>query len=276
MTERLQHGEVEGMRVGRFPLRYNTTCILYRLGSTVIDTGPPNQWRAVRTFLAERAVRQVVVTHHHEDHSGNLAPIGRTFDAPLFAPRSGLGPLGSGLRLRPYQHLFWGRPEPVAAQALPREVPLDGGRALEAIPAPGHSADMTCFFDRQRGWLFSGDLYIAGRTRLLRQDEDLGSAMASLRRILGYDFATLFCAHRGVVSDGKAALRRKLDFLESLCQRVAALHGQGRSRREITRLLLGREGFMTFLTGFHFSKRNLVAGCLAALPEAGAASSRLL
>ncbi len=265
MTERFQHGEVEGIRVGKYPFRYNTTCILYRLGSTVIDTGPPNQWRAVRAFLAERAVRQVVVTHHHEDHSGNLAPIQRALAAPVYAPRQGLAELGAGFSQRPYQHLFWGRPEPVQARELPREVPLGDGRALEAIPTPGHSTDMTCLLDRQRGWLFAGDLYIAARTRLLRQDEDLKAEIASLRRVLAYDFETLFCAHRGVVEPGKAALRRKLDFLESLCQRAAELHGEGRSSREITRLMLGREGLMSLATGFHFSKRNLIAGCLVAI-----------
>jgi glyoxylase-like metal-dependent hydrolase (beta-lactamase superfamily II) len=266
MIERLEHAGVEGIRVGRFPQRYNTTCILYRLGSTVIDTGPPNQWRQVRSFLAERAVRQVVVTHYHEDHSGNLAPIRRAFAAPLYAPRSGLAELGSGFPQRPYQRLFWGRPEPVQAQELPPRVALEGGGMLEAIPASGHSVDMTCLLERERGWLFAGDLYIAAKTRLLRQDEDLRAEVASLRRVLCLEFDTLFCAHRGVLGDGKAILRRKLDFLESLCQQVADLHAQGRSLPEITRLLLGREGLMTLVTGFHFSKRNLIAACLQALP----------
>jgi glyoxylase-like metal-dependent hydrolase (beta-lactamase superfamily II) len=265
VIERLQHGEVEGIRVGRIPWRYNTTCILYRVGSTVIDTGPPNQWRLVRAFLAERAVRQVVVTHHHEDHGGNLAPIRRAFAVPLLAPRQGLGELASSFPLRLYQRLFWGRPEPVQAQELPPRVPLDGGGALEAIPASGHSADMTCLLERERGWLFAGDLYIAAKTRLLRQDEDLRAEVASLRRVLCCDFDTLFCAHRGVMTDGKTALRRKLDFLESLCEQVADLHREGRSLPEITRLLLGREGLMTLVTGFHFSKRNLIAACLQAL-----------
>lgn len=264
MTERFQHGEVEALRVGRFPLRQNTTCIVYRLGSTVVDTGPPNQWRAVRAFLAERAVRQVIVTHYHEDHGGNLAPIRRTFAAPVYAPSAGLAELASGFPQRPYQRLFWGRPEPVQAEELPREVPLDGGRVLLAFPAPGHSRDMTCFLDHERGWLFAGDLYIAARTRLLRQDEDLPAQIASLRQVLALDFATLFCAHRGMIEAGKAALRRKLDFLEGLCQEVADLDLQGRSLPEITRQLLGREGLMSLATGFHFSKRNLVAGCLAA------------
>jgi glyoxylase-like metal-dependent hydrolase (beta-lactamase superfamily II) len=211
----------------------------------------------------------VVVTHYHEDHGGNLAPIRRAFAAPVYAPRPGLAELASGFPQRAYQRLFWGRPEPVQARELPRLVPLDDGGALEAIPAAGHSADMTCLLERERGWLFAGDLYIAARTRLLRQDEDLGAEIASLRRVLDLDFDTVFCAHRGVLGAGKDALRRKLDFLESLCQQVAALRRQGRSREEVTRLLLGREGLMTLLTGYHFSKRNLIAACLEALPADG-------
>ena len=46
MIERIEHHEVEGIRVGRFGSQINTTCIVYRLGSTVIDVGPPNQWRS--------------------------------------------------------------------------------------------------------------------------------------------------------------------------------------------------------------------------------------
>jgi len=134
---------------------------------------------------------------------------------------------------------------------------------------------MTCLLERERGWLFTGDLYIAARTRLLRQDEDLGAEITSLRRMLELDFDTVFCAHRGVLGAGKAALRRKLDFLESLCQQVADLRRQGRSREEITRLLLGREGLMTLLTGYHFSKRNLIAACLRALPAAAGRPSDL-
>ena len=71
--QRLRHGDVEGLRVGRFGGKVNTTCILWRIGDTLIDTGPPSDWRPVRRFAGERSLRRVVVTHHHEDHAGNLA-----------------------------------------------------------------------------------------------------------------------------------------------------------------------------------------------------------
>jgi len=261
MDKRIEHAGVEGIRVGRFASQINTTCILYRLGSTVIDTGPPNQWRRVRKFLGERAVSKVVVTHHHEDHSGNLARIHQQLASPVYSPAGSIARLSSGFALRLYQHVMWGRPSPVEPAPLPEALALDDGRSLVAVAAPGHSDDMTCYLEPDRGLLFTGDLYIASKTRYLRRDEDLGQQIESLRRILDLDFTTLFCSHRGVIPDGKAALGKKLAFLEELCERVAHLRAEGLGVREITHRVAGREGLMTLMTGFHFSKRNLVNAC---------------
>lgn len=260
--ERIEFEGVEGLRVGRFGSHLNTTCILYRLGSLVVDTGPPNQWPTVRGFLRERAVDRVIVTHHHEDHSGNLGAIDAELNAEVCAPAAGVEPLAEGFRLRGYQRIVWGTPGPVRSRPLPDTIPLADGGALRPLPAPGHSADMTCFFEPSRGWLFSGDLYIASRTRYLRADESVGDTIESLRQMLELDFGTLFCSHRGPISSGKEALRRKLAFLEELCGRVAELHARNRSEKEIARELLGREDWMRWVSFGHFSKRNLVLGCL--------------
>ena len=49
---RFDNGEhsVLGTRVGRFNLGINTTFIVYRMGDTLIDTGPSNQWREVSRY----------------------------------------------------------------------------------------------------------------------------------------------------------------------------------------------------------------------------------
>ncbi|MDX1645144.1 MAG: MBL fold metallo-hydrolase [Thermoanaerobaculia bacterium] len=266
-VERLEHHEIEGLRVGRFGGAINTTCILYRLGDTVIDTGPPNQWRTVRRFLAEREVRRVVVTHHHEDHSGNLARL-EDEETPVYAPPESRPPLTRGFRLRAYQRIVWGRPARVEPRPLPPAIVLPGGLDLRPIATPGHSADMTCFLEPNRGWLFSGDLYIGTRTRALRGDEDLGAQLDSLRRVLELDFDTVLCSHRGVLLDGRERLRAKLDYLESLCQAARELRREGFGTGQITRRLLGREGLFTWVTGFHFSKRNLIEHCLRLPPDA--------
>lgn len=268
-TRRFEHDGIEGLRVGLVPGQVNTTCIVYRLGSTVIDTGPPNQWRKVRRFLEERRVRQVVVTHHHEDHSGNLGRLGAAAGhgeagLAIYSPASSIERLSRGFPLRLYQHLFWGRPRRCRPEPVPEVIDAGDFGTLRALAAPGHSEDMTCYLQPGRGYLFTGDLYLSSKVKYLRKDEDLPAQIESLRRILEEDFGTIFCSHRGVVPSGKEALRRKLDFLESLRERVLHFHGEGLSVREITRRVLGREGMMPWMTGFHFSKKNLVEACLEA------------
>lgn len=269
LQQRFEHAGVEGLRVGRFPGRLNTTCILYRLGDTVVDTGPPNQWATVRRFLEERRVARLLITHHHEDHSGNLAAARRATGAEALSPSGSRAALARGFRLRPYQLVVWGRPERIEPAPVPERVPAGDGAGLVAVDAPGHSADMTCYLEPDRGWLFSGDLYVSARTRYMRGDEDLPRQLETLRSVLKLDFGSLFCSHRGPVPDGRRALERKLDFLESLCQRVADLRSRGLGRRAITRRLLGREDLMSWITGFHYSKRNLVEGCLAVAERSG-------
>lgn len=258
-----EHEGVQGLRVGRFNLGISSSCIVYRLGSTVIDTGPPNQWPVVRRFLEERAVQRVLITHHHEDHSGNGARLQSEMNAVVFMPFSGVNLVSEGFPLRAYQRVIWGAPGRFAPSPMPGEIELESSFRLRTVDAPGHSPDMTCYLEPERGWLFAGDLYIASKPRFLRADENVGDQIKSLRAVLDLDFETVFCAHRGVVLDGRRAIQAKLDYLVSLRDEVRRLHGAGHSVAEITRTLLGRETFMTLMTFFHFSKRNLVRACLA-------------
>jgi len=263
VVERFEHQGVEGLRTGRFNLGINTTCILYRIGSTIVDTGPPNQWSTVRRFLDERRVDRVLITHHHEDHSGNGARIGSELGRPVMAPASGVDFLADGFKLRMYQRIIWGSPDRFRPLTVPDEIALGDGLRLRAVHTPGHSPDMTCYLEPERGWLFTGDLYIAGRVRFKRADEQIDPEIASLRLVSKLDFQTLFCAHRGPVADGPAVMRRKFEFLEEFRGNVRRLHGEGRSVAEISKLLLGGETFISWFTGLHFSKRNLIRACLS-------------
>lgn len=262
VIDRFEHEGVEGIRIGRYPIGINTTAIVYRLGATLIDTGPVNQWRFVRRFVREKPLCRVLITHHHEDHSGNGANLQREFGVPVFVPPLGQPLLRDGYPMHLYRRIFWGTPGRFDGVPMPEEIEFEDGLTLRAVHTAGHAEDMTCLLEPNRGWLFSGDLFIAATTRYLRTDEDYDEILRSLRLVLTHEFDTVFCAHRGVMPGGRAAIQAKLDALEALREQSRSLHQQGKSLRKITAALLGREDIVTWLSQGHFSKKNLIRGSL--------------
>lgn len=255
---RICHEGVEGLRVGRFPWKINTTCILYRVGSTVIDAGPPNQWAAVRRFLRERPVERLLLTHHHEDHSGNGARIRAELGVEVLSHAASREYLAKGFEIELYRRAIWGVPPLFVPGLLPEQVDAGGGMTLRVIHTPGHAVDLCCFLEPRRGWLFTGDLFISSKPRYLRRDEDPNREIESLREVLRFEFGTVFCSHRGPIARGREAIQEKLDYLQALRDDVVRLAGEGRSIDAITRELVGSEDFLTHFSRGHFSKRNLI------------------
>ncbi len=259
---RFRGGPVEALRVGRFALGLNTTAVVYRVGETLVDAGMPHAGPAVAAFAAERRVARVLLTHHHEDHSGNASRLAAATGAPVFVHPAGLEPLREGWAMRPYQRVLFGRPSPVAARPTPAAVETADGYCFRAIHVPGHSPDLLCYLEPREGWLFTGDLYVGTRPRYLRADEDLAAQVASLRAVLAEDFGVVFCGHRGPVAEGKRALEEKLAYLEELRSRARELALRGVPEGAIARRLLGPEDLTSYATGLHFTKGNLIRACL--------------
>ena len=260
--QRYQLEQVDGARVGLFNAGINFTFIVYRIGDTVIDSGPSNQWSAVRRFIDEQPVNRLLLTHHHEDHSGNASRIAAHCGVVPLAPALGQQKLLRGYRTPLLQKVIWGSPRPVQTNPLPESVQLSDGSDLICIHTPGHAKDLHCFYSPDNGWLFTGDLYISKSVRYLRADENLQQHILSIRKVLALDFDVIFCAHRGILADGKQALSEKLNNMLEICARAQQLHQKGQGLDQIVTQLLGPEGMMARMTRNNFSKTNLIAEAL--------------
>ncbi len=211
----------------------------------------------------------MILTHHHEDHSGGAAALQEELGLRVLAPESAVPMVAEGLRMPLYRQAVWGTPRRFRARPLPGDggevVARLAGRELRfrIVPTPGHALTHVCLWEPDRRWLVSGDLYVHPRVRYLRRIEDVWAHVDSLRRVLELGPDVLVCAHAGLVPDARGALEAKIGWWEGLAAEARALRDRGRPLRRITRELLGREGFLAYASFGDFTKKNLVRSLLA-------------
>ena len=262
MLRASDHGPITRIRLARtFAGRVLYSVCAYVVDGVLIDTGPPATAAELVDWLRGRAPRLVVNTHYHEDHTGGNAAVQQAFGVPVLAPAGSLARLADFYRLPFYRALVWGQPRNVTVAPLPAV--LEAGRyRFEVVPTPGHAPDHVCLFEREQGWLFSGDLFIHERVTYTRDVEDVWQHIASLRRVLALAPRLLLCSHAALIYDPQNAIRTKIAFWESLAERARALQEQGLPLRAIRSRLLGREGWMTYLSRGDFSKKNMIRALL--------------
>ncbi len=238
----------------------------YLLGDTLIDSGCQKTAAELAAWCGGRGITRIVHTHHHEDHAGGDRLLVDRFDLDVLAPPQTVAILEAFYRLPIYRRAVWGQPGDVEARPLADATEI-GGRRFKVIPTPGHAADHVCLYDPEQGWVFTGDLFISPKVLYLRRTENAWKHLDSLHRILQLEPRVLICSHAGVIEDASAALSRRIAHWESVAERARLLRAGGRSLGSITRELLGREGWMTWISLGEFSKRNLVRSLLRGTPD---------
>lgn len=257
------YGPVTGYELGNgYIVKPYMTTTFYLLGDMLIDTGLSHMRTEALGIVQDKKISRILLTHHHEDHSGNVAAFMKAKRVSAYGHQKTIEKMRTGFNILMYQHLVWGKAEPAEISPLP-DVVESGAFSLVPIHAPGHSKDHTVFFEKNNGWLFSGDLYLASRIKYFRADESISDTMHSLRKVLLLDFDSLFCAHNPREHNGKTALKMKLDFLENFYGEIKHLSGSGYSGREIIKKMSHNEvRFVKFITFGNVSLARMIRDIL--------------
>jgi ribonuclease/clavin/mitogillin len=259
MIEHQLFEDVHYWQVARsFARKYVYSTGFFFLDSVLIDCGPINMSRHLAKLFSSLNPAKVVVTHHHEDHTGNLHQLLRNGGIQCFAHSEMEALLRQTCNDIPfYRRLIWGRPKPAAVTPVAQELETSR-RCLEVIPTPGHSDDHICLFERKKRWLFTGDLYLASYLRYLREDENIYEIMNSLRRLIDLHPVVIFCNHRGFIANGENQLAKKLSFLEELRDQILRSKEEGVAVEEFLRKSFRPDHFFRWLSQGEFSTENLI------------------
>lgn len=232
----------------------------YLIDRVLVDSGFASVGDEFLRTVRSLSVRGVIVTHQHEDHTGNAPTLARE-GVPL---RMHPG-CEAVLRERPpigfYRRVVWGRPARLTAALLPFDP-----SPLEMIALPGHTPDHLAVWDPVRRILVSGDLFLGVKVRVAHHDEAPMELVKSLRHAAALEPRLLLDAHRGPLRNPVALLNAKADWMEATMEKITSLSNHGVSERDITRRVLGREDLVGWVSRGEYSKRSLVHAMLMSRP----------
>ncbi|MEO5818331.1 MAG: MBL fold metallo-hydrolase, partial [Gemmatimonadaceae bacterium] len=228
----------------------------YLLRDVLVDAGFPRVGRELRSAVRAMAPRGAIVTHWHEDHSGN-APALAEMGLPLCMHPDCEATLRAHPHIAFYRWSIWGRPHRLTAA-----VRTFDPAPLRIVATPGHTKDHQVVWDAERGIVASGDLFLGVKVRVAHEHESPSTLLASLRTVLALEPRLLLDAHRGVVEHPVLVLRAKIAWMEETMGEIRRLASVGASVREIRQRVLGAESLVGWVSAGEYSKTSLVRAVL--------------
>lgn len=229
----------------------------YYVDGLLIDTGPTCVAGEVIASIRELAVEKVVITHQHEDHTGNCLRIQEELGVPVYANPETLNVMAEPPSTKLYRKLMWGNQPPAAGKPLAAVIETPRYR-FRVIDTPGHSHDHVSFFEPTQKWLFCGDLYLSDRLIGFMDGENIVDHLISLQRVISLQPRVLFCGLKGRLEDATARLCRKYIFWWHLGCRINKMHAAGKTRKEIMRQVFGGEVPFYYLSQYNWGRKHML------------------
>lgn len=232
---------------------------IYFIDGMLIDSGHRNMQKEVLREVSDLDVEQIFITHHHEDHTGNIDAFQKHFQVPTYASSRCVEIMKRPPKISFAQWMTWGNRPPNFKLQIKEDYIQTENYRFELIPVPGHAVDMLALYESNQGWLFSADLWVNDFIRVFMRPESMKQQIESLKRVLELDFEVLLCSHNPQFKDGKSKVKKKLDFMEYFYQTVAEFHQKGFSPKEILKKMKLKEDWsIRILSGGALSTLNMI------------------
>lgn len=241
----LQQEEVELIKLGYSPFgKPRMVVYCFYLDGLLIDTGQPNMRRPIIDLFKNKPIQTCIITHHHEDHCGNLPYLQHQYNFETFAHPLCCELLPNPRRISFAERLIWGQHQPCTAKPIDDFLKYKNYN-FEIIHTPGHAEDMISLYEKNKGWLFSADNYVHDYIKFFGFYESMWGQIQSLKKLLTYDFDLMFCSHNPIFKQPKQRLANKLQFFEDFFGKVKASYEQGYSPKGIMKELNLKENLVS-------------------------------
>lgn len=255
-----QQDVVEGVHFGKGTTSVQGVTLSvysYSIDGVLIDTGSKSLEKGFIPFFQQQDVDQIVLTHHHEDHTGCAKFLQDEMKLPIYMNELKIEECSKKANYPLYRKLFWGKRPPF--QATPLKNTFQSRNATwDVIETPGHAEDHVAFLNRETGQLFTGDLYVQTKTKLILKNESIPTIIHSIEKVLNYNFDTVFCCHAGFIREGRKALERKLQYLLELQGEVLKLHNEGIPPEQIRNKLFPKKFPIVFFSRGEWDSLHIV------------------
>jgi glyoxylase-like metal-dependent hydrolase (beta-lactamase superfamily II) len=220
---------LEGLRIA------NVFLLVSSEGLTLVDCGVAGEAGKIASQITKAGyaitdLHQVIITHAHNDHTGNLGEIIRLSGAKVLAHQDEVPYLARTTKMLPgsrlQSFLFWlsaklmPGPSPVAVDIALEDgeiVPGTGG--FMAVHTPGHTPGSLCLYHPERHILICGDAIInkhplTGKKGLRESEVTFSVNPAqmweSIRKLAGLEVDVLLSGHGDPILENASALIKKV------------------------------------------------------------------
>jgi glyoxylase-like metal-dependent hydrolase (beta-lactamase superfamily II) len=258
MLKIIDHDDVIEFKVARTifskPLYYSH---FFYIDGLLIDTGFNHVKSEVLEALEKLQVQNIVITHQHEDHTGNCDLLQRELQVPVYAHPETMKVIEQPATLEIYRKLMWGNPPPATLLPVKKFYKTDRF-TIEAIHTPGHCLDHTCYFEPENRYLFCGDLYLGENLTGFMVGENIAEHFNSLNKIIALEPAVLFCGLKGRLENGVERLQRKYEAWWKICCQVKDLYEAKASHQTIMKEVFGGEIFFYYFSQSNWGRRYMI------------------